>query len=123
MTKELLTIEFRYRDKRKSSEFSGREIKIVTIGIFNTLEEAIIEGNKTLSVLSKSFEVRADDKFKLKCLFGNPQRLVTNTCYPTKGVEYYVKITQLKFDDLNETINETFKAFERYKEFENSEQE
>jgi len=76
-----------------------------------------------LIVLSKSFEVRYDDKFKLKHLFGTPQRLVTNCCYSTKGIQYFAKITSLVFDDLSETIDETFKAAKRYKEFIESEED
>ena len=123
MTKELLTIEFRYHDKPKNEAFSGHTDKTITIGIFDTLEEAIAEGNKCMDVIAKTFEVRSDDKFMLKYLFGNPNRLATNCCYPTKGIQYFAKITQLKYDDLQETIDETFKAFERYKEFKNSQQE
>lgn len=115
MTKELLTIEFRYHDAPKSFYDCEYKTKIITIGIFDTLDEAIEGGNKVLSVLSKNFEVRADDKFKKNYLFGAPKRLVTNCCYPTKGVQYFAKITSLKFEDLNETIKETFDAFKRYK--------
>jgi len=117
MNKELLTIEFRYLDKPKSEHDCECKNKTITIGIFDTLEEAISEGNKTLNVLSKTFEVRSDDKFKLNHLFGSPKRLVTNCCYPTKGIQFFAKITTLKFDDLNETVNETFKAFDRYSKF------
>lgn len=119
MTKELLTIEFRYHDRPISDAFSGHTDKTITIGIYDTLEEAIAEGNKCIDILSKHFQVRSDDKFAMKFLFGQPCRLVTNCCYPTKGIEYFAKITQLKFDDLAETINETFEAFERYKNYKN----
>ena len=122
MNKELLTIEFRYCDKPKNEDFSGHEKKTITIGIFDSLDEAISEGNKVLSILSEYFEVRVDDRFELKYLFGTPRRLVTNTCYPTNGIQYFAKIESLKFDDLNEAVNETFKAFNRYKEFKYSEQ-
>lgn len=117
MTKELLTIEFRYHDKPKGEWDSGCPNKTITIGIYETLEEAIVEGNKTLEVLSKTFEVRPEDKFKLKALFGSPQRLVTNCCYSTKGIQYFAKITKLEFSDLTETVEETFKAFDRYLEY------
>ena len=116
MNKELLTIEFRYHDKPKSDDFCGYTSKTITIGVFNTLGDAITEGNKALNVLSESFEVRADDKFQASFLFGSPKRLVTNTSYPTNGIQYFAKITRLNFDDLNETINETFEAAKRYKE-------
>lgn len=115
MNKELLAIEFRYYDVPKNKDFSGHESKTITIGIYDTLEEAIMQGNKTLDILSKKFEVRPDDKFKLRHLFGIPQRLVTNTCYTTKGIAYFAKITTLKFDDLGDTIEEVFKATERYR--------
>lgn len=123
MTKELLTIEFRYHDKPKSEYDGGYLTKTVTIGVFDTLKEAIKEGNKTLIVLSENFEVRIDDKFKLKNLSGFPKRLVTNTCYPTNGIQYFAQITRLNFDDLNEVVNETFKSAKRYKEYKYSEQE
>lgn len=117
MTKELLTIEFRYMDKPKSEDFSGATNKTITIGIYDTLEEAVDMGNSALNVLSKSFEVRPNDKFKVKGLFGLPERLVTNTCYPTKGVQYFAKITKLNFELINATVVEAFKARERYEEF------
>ena len=118
MTKELVTIEFRYHDKPKGECGTEYRTKRITIGIFDTMEEAVIEGNKAISVLSEKFQVR--NNFKIKGLFGNPDRLVTNTCYPTKRIEYFAKITKLEYSDLNDTINETFEAFKRYEEYKNS---
>jgi len=116
MTKELLTVEFRYHDAPRGEWDSECRTKEITIGIYDTLEEAIEKGNEVLNSLSYTFEVRSDDKFKLKYLFGTPQRLVTNCCYTTKGIQYFAKITQLKYEDLGNTVDETFKALERYKE-------
>jgi hypothetical protein len=79
MKKELLTIEFRYHDRPMGECDSVYKTKRITLGVFDTLKEAIDEGNKALEVLSKTFEVRHDDKFKIKGLFGLPNRLVTNT--------------------------------------------
>ena len=123
MTKELLTVEFRYHDAPKGEWDSECKTKEITIGIYDTLEEAIKEGNKVLEVLSDTFEVRPDDRFKVRHLFGTPQRLVTNCCYTTKGIQYFAKITQLKYEDLGNTVEETFKAYERYVEYERSEQD
>lgn len=114
MKKELLTIEFRYHDKPKNSDFSEYTNKRITIGIYDTLEEAIEAGNEVVKVLAKSFEVRQDDKFQLKFLFGCPKKLVSNTCYPTNGISYFAKIETLDFCDLSLTIAETFEAYERY---------
>lgn len=116
MQKELLTIEFRYHDEPNDIGSVYREKKI-TVGIFDTLEEAIEEGNKVLEILSKHFEARSDDKFSNNFLFGNPCRLVSNCCYPTRGISYFAKIEPLKFDDLLETIKEAFDAAERYKAY------
>lgn len=115
MQKELLTIEFRYHDQPEDVINSVCRNKIITIGIFDTLEQAIEKGNKALEILSKHFQVRSDDKFQLHDLFGSPCRLVTNCCYPTNGIQYFAKITPLKFDDLSNTIKETFEAYRRYK--------
>ena len=123
MVKHLLTVEFRYCDAPKYEHDHQCINKTITIGIADTLEEAVIEGNKVLNILAEHFEVRPDDKFSTNGYFGLPERLVTNTCYPTKRVQYFAKIETLNFDSLNETIDETFKAYDRYKEFKNSEQE
>lgn len=107
MQKELLTVEFRYNDKLEN-RFTT---KTITIGCYDSLEQAIDKGNEVLSsIISKKFEVRSNDKFKLKDTFGIPMRLVTNCCYPTNanGIQYFAKITQLKYDSLNDTINEVF---------------
>lgn len=119
--KELLTIEFRYLDRPKGEWDSGHPSKTITIGVFDTLEEAVKEGNEALKVLSENFGIRADDYFKVHGLFGNPDRLVTNCCYPTKGISYFAKITPLKFDDLSDTIKDTFDAYERYKSYKEEE--
>ena len=68
------------------------------------MEEAVEKGNEVLKALSE-----------VEGLFGFPDRLVSNCCYPTKGIQYFAKITPLKFDDLDSMIQETFDAYERYK--------
>lgn len=118
MKKELLTIEFRYLDAPDGVWDCENKNKKITIGIFDTLDEAIQVGNKALQELSKQFEVRSDDKFSLNgnCV-GGPQKLVTNCCYPTNHVEYFAQITTLDFADLLTTIQMTFEAVERYKQY------
>ena len=37
--------------------------------------------------------------------------------YTTKGIAYFARITPLKFNDLSETIAETFKAYDRYRQY------
>lgn len=118
-TKELLTVEFRHEDAPNKNGCSGYTEKTITIGIYDTLEEAIKAGNDIFGELSKQFQVRGDDKFMLNYLFGSPRRLVTNCCYPTKGVQYFAKIEQLYFDDVNTAILNAFKATDRYRDYKN----
>ena len=112
-TKELLTVEFRYMDVPYSEHFSGYKTKEITIGIFDTLEEAVNAGNETLKVLATKFQVK--EQFAVKGpLWGMPTRLVTNTCSSKDRIQYFAKITTLSFNSLEETINETFEADKRY---------
>lgn len=104
MQKELVAIEFRYSiNKEEEKEHRTRKI---TIGVYDSLEEAINKGNEALDYLSQHFEIR--DKFKKIHLFGNPKKLVTNTSYPTKGIQFFATITTLNFDSLDVTTNEIF---------------
>lgn len=119
--KELLTIEFRYNDRPKGDWDGTHHKKTITIGVFDTLEEAVRKGNEVLKVLSEHLGKRANDCFKVNGLFGSPDRLITNNCYSTKGITYFAKITPLKFDDLLTTIKETFDAYERYKSYKEEE--
>lgn len=114
-TQEILTVEFRYMDAPQDGlDLADHRTEVVTIGIYDTLEEAIKEGNKTLGLLSKYFEVRHDDKFKKVHLFGSPKRLVTNTCYSTKGIQYFAQIKQHKFSDLVNVVGECFDSADRW---------
>lgn len=116
MKKQLLTVEFRYTDA--IGERPAHETKTVTVGIYDTLEEAVVEGNKLIGVLSHWFEVRADDRFEVNSVIG-PKRLVTNTCYH-KGVQYFAKITALHFDNMETVIDGAFSAASRYAAFKNA---
>ncbi len=108
MEKQLLTVEFRY--ERKSEDW---HFETITIGIYDTIEEAVKEGNKILEHLSYYFKVKPDDKFEVNGLFGNPTTLVTNCLYPTNHIEYFAKITKLKFENLQEVINNIFNLSEK----------
>lgn len=118
MTKELLTIEFRYNDHVIGKDDYDYRSKKITIGVYDTIEEAVTEGNKKLEVLAEKFEIR--DKFKVRGLFGSPDRLITNYCSRKNGIQLFAKITKLNFDDLGETMDEAFKAVDRYKKFKKS---
>ena len=111
MEKYLLTFEFRYKSTPKGEHDSEHKTKTVTIGIFESFEAALIEGNTQLETLSKTFDIR--DKFTSKGLFGQPTRMVTNVCTLDK-VHFFANITTLNFYDLSEVVQETLKARRDY---------
>ena len=120
-TKELLTIEFRYMDSKNE----WHESKTITIGVFDTLTEAIQHGNKVLQELETKFDLhkfpdgtQAEKKrFGLNngC-FGLPTRLVSNQAYLKTQFDFYAKITQLVYVDLVDTLSVIEEANKRYKE-------
>lgn len=128
MDKELLTIEFRYNDKPESVNFCGNKTKTITIGVFDTLSEAIIEGNKALEVFEKHFKLNTAWNKKERFsenggCFGSSKRLITPLAYLQTPFDFYAKITKLKYEDVNQTILEVLEAGERYKEYKLSERE
>ena len=132
MTKELLTIEFRYHDKPKSEDDSVHRNKTITIGVFDTLEQAIIEGNKALEVFEKHFAIHTfpngrkanKDRFgKNNGCFGMATRLITPLAYLRCPFDFYAKIEKLTYGDVEQTITEVLEANKRHKEHKLSEQD
>ena len=122
MTKELLTIEFRYRDIPKGDYDSEHKSKTITIGVFDTLEEAIAEGNKAMEVFEDYFKLNTawntKDRFsKNGGCFGYPKRLITPLAYLQTPFDFYAKITTLTYGDVDQTILEVLEANKRYKEY------
>jgi hypothetical protein len=123
MTKELVTIEFRYADAPKGDWDSTHNSKTVTIGVFDTFEEACIEGNKYLERLESKFPLHvfpdgrnaAKDRFsKNGGCFGGKKNLITDLAYLKTPFVFYAKITTLKYADFDETMNELTEARKRY---------
>lgn len=121
--KRLVTIELRYEDRPVNEDVGGYTTRTITIGIYDTLDEAIEQGNKAIELLSKYFEVRSDDYFVKNALFGMPRTLVSNCCYRTQQIAYFAKITPLHFDDLEAAVKEAFASRERYKKYQQENQE
>lgn len=119
MTKELVTIEFRYRDKPDDEGFGEHNNKTITIGVFDTLDEAIIEGNKALEVFEKHFELNSvwnkKERFsKNGGCFGKEKRLIAPLGYLRTPFDFYATITKLAYKDVEQTIVEVLEANERY---------
>ena len=131
--KEIVTIEFRYRDVPKGDWDSKHKSKTILIGAYDTLEEAIAEGNKALEVLEKRFklhvfpegrgEAKRERFSKNGGCFGYPHRLVTNMAYLQTPFAFYAKIEKFTYGDTDQTIDEVLEAQKRYKEYELSQKE
>jgi len=115
MTKELLTIEFRYHEVPKSECSCEHVSKTITIGVYDTLEDAVKEGNKVLNKLSSKFNF-SDSFGTNNGVWGSANRLVCDCFrgYP----QVFCKITQLKYDDdISKVMNEVFESEEEYRKW------
>ena len=106
--KRLVTIELRYEDRPVNEDVGGYTTRTITIGIYDTLDEAIEQGNKAIELLSKYFEVRSDDYFVKNALFGMPRTLVSNCCYRTQQIAYFAKITTITHQSSGHTKQGVF---------------
>ena len=116
MTKELLTIEFRYHEVPKSEYSCEYVSKTITIGVYDTLEDAVKEGNKVLDKLSSKFKFR--ESFDINNgVFGSANRHVCDfRGYP----EVFCQIKQLKYDDISKVMDEVFDSEEKYRKWRDS---
>lgn len=131
MTKELVTIEFRYLGPKRGEWDSNHKTKTITIGIFDSFEEACEKGNETLKILEKNFKkhvfpsgVEADSQrfSKNGGCFGDEKRLITNLAYLKTPFEFYSKITKLKLDSVVDSIEDVLNSVREYQEFRKQEQ-
>lgn len=123
MEKFLVTIEFRYEDAPKYEDESSQYItKKITIGVFDTRDEANIEGNKSLEIFEKYFKLNPHYNNKERFsnhggCFGSPKDLICDGTWVLTPFQVFAKITKLKYDDVEEAIIEAINATKRYKEY------
>jgi hypothetical protein len=96
MEKYLLQIEFRYHAIPKSNSPYASDCynKKIAIGIYDSVEDAIKEGNKALEVLKEKFK--------------------SNECFSKNGGEFFAEIETLHFEDLASAMEDVFNANERW---------
>lgn len=126
MEKYLVSIEFRYNDVSKDKESTDYKNKKLTVGVFDTQDEAINEGNKALEVFESKFklhkfpkgnEAKKERFSKNGGCFGSANNLVTNMAYLQTPFEFFAKITKLNYFDLEDSISEVVEATKRYRTF------
>lgn len=106
MEKYLVAVDFRYNgkpDKIGCTTYS----KTLTIGIYNSFDDAIESGNKFLEYMESIFNLRHSkrDRFgKTNGPFRDKTTLISNLGYLKTPFVFYAKITTLNFADQGEFI-------------------
>lgn len=119
----IVDIEFRYSDWNNEEERSTQKSKTVTIGIYNTYEEAVKAGNEMLETqLETRFPL--NPYYKRKERFGeiyaySKRNLISELTYLTTPFNFFAHIRKLEISPVSETIDEVLKAENRYKEGKN----
>ena len=123
MKKYLVKIEFRYYDAPKTENEYTSKNKKITIGVYDTFEEACQNGNNLLKVLESKFELHqypdgskaSKERFsKNGGYLGSKNTLVSNLAYLKTPFEFYAKIETLEYSPINEVIKNIVSASKRY---------
>lgn len=123
MEKYLVRIEFRYSDAPETEDGYTSKIKEVTMGVYDTFEEACQSGNNLLEFLESKFKLHQfpdgrkapKERFsKNGGCFGGKKTLVTNLAYLNTHFEFYAKIETLKYNPIDEAIEDVVSAVKRY---------
>ena len=114
MEKYIVQIEFRYRaiPQSHNAYTSDCYSKEITIGIYDSIDEAIKQGNKSLNVLKAKFSFN-DCFSKNGGIFGTANKLVCNFNNRNKP-QFFAEIKTLHFDDLASVMEDVFNANEKW---------
>jgi len=131
--KHLVTIEFRYSDAPRHEEDYTSRTKKVTIGVYDDFDEACKNGNALLEKLEGKFDLHVFPNGKGKAqkerfsknggCFGSKKNLITNLAYLKTPFDFFAKITTLKYDSIDESIDEVVESVKRYRDYKISEEE
>lgn len=122
----LVTIEFRYSDKPKNEMHLTSKNKTITIGVYNSFEEACEGGNKVLENLESKFSLHTfpdgrqatKERFSLNGgAFRSKKDLITDLAYLKTPFSFFAKITTLKYVDIEEVVQEVNEAVKRYRKY------
>ena len=128
MEKYLARIEFRYSDAPKTEDEYTWKNKKITIGVYDTFEEACKNGNNLLKVLEGKFELHqypdgtkaSKERFsKNGGYLGSKKTLISNLAYLKTPFEFYAKIETLEYSPIDEVIEDVVSASKRYINYKN----
>lgn len=116
-TKYLVQIEFRYSDWDKEEERSKQLSKTVTIGIYDTYEEACKKGNSMLETeLESKFSLNPN--WKKKKRFGETYTgyLISDLAYLETPFSFCAQIVPLEISSVSNMLDKVMESERRYKE-------
>ena len=127
MEKYLVTIEFRYSDAPDRFDSTTRN-KEITIGVFDAIDEAYTKGNEALTKLEGRFNLNPHYNKKERFsknggAFGSNKHLITNLRYLKTPFQFFAKITTLKFDSVESSIDDVLDSVKRYRDFKSADVE
>ena len=129
MEKYLVRIEFRYSDAPKTEDGYTWKNKKITIGVYDTFEEACKNGNNLLEGLESKFELHqypdgtkaSKERFsKNGGIFGSKNTLVASSAYLKTPFVFYAKIETLEYNPIDEVIENVINASKRYINYKNN---
>ena len=122
MEKFLVTIEFRYNDEPNRFGSTSKD-KVVTVGVYDTFDEAAKQGNSVLETLEGKFPLHvfpgghkaARERFSANGgSFGSKKALVTNLAYLKTPFDFYAQIVTLHHTPVSEAIDDVMASVQRY---------
>jgi len=126
MEKYLVKIEFRYYDAPETEDGSTSKTKVVTIGVYDTFDDACLNGNHLLEKLENKFDIHTfpngskakKERFsKNGGCFGSKNTLVADLAYLKTPFEFYAKIETLRYSSIDESINNVVESIKRYRKY------
>ena len=129
MEKYLVRIEFRYADAPKTEDEYTWINKKITIGVYDTFDDACKNGNNLLEVLESKFELHqypdgtkaSKERFsKNGGILGGKKNLVSSLAYLRTPFEFYAKIETLEYSPIDEVIENVVSASKRYINYKNN---
>lgn len=129
MEKYLVRIEFRYSDAPKTEDEYTWKNKMITIGVYDTFDDACKNGNNLLEVLESKFELHqypdgtkaSKERFsKNGGILGSKNTLVSSSAYLKTPFVFYAKIETLEYSPIDEVIEDVVSASKRYINYKNN---
>jgi hypothetical protein len=122
MKTELLQVEFRYRNKPRSEYDSTFSSKKITIGLFDSLADAIEPANKVVDKLNvMGFRINGAFGQRNGC-FGSATRLLTDFYSKNRPMDVFVSITHLDNTSLEDAFSEAMTSNREFKKWDSANQ-